>query len=83
MVNGNADRQRFIEVVGSVVERASNAGGGVRAFGEMVALLWAGGNGRAAIELEEFWNDLAKRFSFALFCAYPMDGFRGESKKPI
>ena len=45
---------------------------GVRAFGEMVALLWAEGNHAAAIRLEGLWNELQKSHSFSLFCAYPM-----------
>jgi CheY-like chemotaxis protein len=41
----------------------------------MVALLWAEGNHEGAIELEQLWSDLSKRYRFALFCAYPMNGF--------
>ena len=46
-----------------------------RAFGEMVALLWAQGKRDAALRLEALWNDLAKRMSFALCCAYPAEQF--------
>jgi PAS domain S-box-containing protein len=38
----------------------------------MVALLWKNGKESAAIRLEELWNELQKKHSFALFCAYPM-----------
>jgi PAS domain S-box-containing protein len=51
----------------------------VRAFGEMVALAWAAGNWDGACQLEALWNDLAKRRSFALFCAYPIHGFYDEA----
>ena len=44
----------------------------MRLFGEMVALLWDDGLIAGAIELEARWNDLARRHSFALFCAYAM-----------
>jgi signal transduction histidine kinase/ActR/RegA family two-component response regulator len=44
----------------------------------MVALLWAEGNHAAAIRLEELWNDLQRKHSFSLFCAYPMNGLGGE-----
>jgi len=76
IVNGWPDDERFADVVGGAVSRAA-AGGRrrVRAFGEMVALLWAAGNAGAAIRLEELWNDLAKRLDFSLFCAYPASGF--------
>jgi len=77
MVDGLPEPGLFKEVIGSVVARASKGRFGLRAFGEMVALLWADGNGCAAIQLEELWNELLKTHKFSLFCAYPMEGFRG------
>jgi hypothetical protein len=47
------------------------------AFGEMVALLWADGKLDAAVRLEKLWNELARRHSFHLHCAYPREGFTG------
>lgn len=78
MVDGSPDPKRFVRVVGAAVANAVASGRALRAFGEMVALLWADGNSSAAIRLEELWNDLAKTYSFSLFCAYPMDAFGGE-----
>jgi PAS domain S-box-containing protein len=76
MVNGWPDESRFVEVVGSAVARAADGGRGrVRAFGEMVSLLWAAGNEAAAIRLEELWNNLGRQHLFALFCAYPANAF--------
>ncbi len=46
-----------------------------RAFGEMVALLWAQGKRDAALRLEAMWNDLGKRLRFSLCCAYPLNNF--------
>jgi PAS domain S-box-containing protein len=40
-----------------------------------VALLCADGKPEAAIQLEELWNGLAKRHTFSLLCAYPMNLF--------
>jgi len=77
MVQDFPDQDLFTQTVGQVVSHAGKGRPGVSAFGEMVALLWAQGNTAAAIRLEELWNDLGKTHSFALFCAYPMDGFRG------
>jgi signal transduction histidine kinase/CheY-like chemotaxis protein len=51
----------------------------VKAFGEMVALLWSEGNYAGAVRLEELWNDLQKAHSFSLFCAYPMNALGGEN----
>jgi PAS domain S-box-containing protein len=79
MVDGSPDPEKFAEVVGGVVARLAQSWPRVRAFGEMVALIWAEGNRDAAWRLEALWNDLAKTYSFALFCAYPLNGFRDES----
>ena len=78
MVDGSPEPRRFTKVIGNVIESVTDGRNCVRAFGEMVALLWAEGNYAAAIRLEELWNDLQKNYSFSLFCAYPINGFSGE-----
>ena len=75
MVDGSPDRRRFRKVIGEVIERAGKGRPGVRAFGEMVALLWAGGHRAAAIRLEELWKELRATHAFVLQCAYPMEAF--------
>ena len=75
MVDGEPDPRRFATVIGTLLERATARGRPVRAFGEMVALLWAQGKRTAAARLEELWNDLGEKHRFSLFCAYPMSGF--------
>jgi MEDS: MEthanogen/methylotroph, DcmR Sensory domain len=49
----------------------------VRAYGEMVDVLWQRGERDAAMRLEEFWNDLAKLQTFSLLCAYYIDNLDG------
>lgn len=78
MVDGLPEPRRFTKVLGNVIESVTDGRNSVRAFGEMVALLWAEGNYAAAIRLEELWNGLQKNYSFSLFCAYPINGFSGE-----
>lgn len=78
MVDGSPEPDRFNEVMGNVIRSVTFGDTPIRAFGEMVALLWADGNNKAAIKLEELWNDLQKAHSFSLFCAYPMTGLAGE-----
>jgi signal transduction histidine kinase len=78
MVEGSPDPQRFQNVIGQLVSRVSFGRARVKAFGEMVALLWAAENYEGAIRLEEMWNDLQRSHSFSLFCAYPMTAFSGE-----
>jgi PAS domain S-box-containing protein len=79
MGNDLPDPERFRDTVGEFLVRAKAASEGenprVVAFGEMVALLWAEGRTEAAIRLEQLWNDLAKTYSFNLWCGYPLAGF--------
>jgi signal transduction histidine kinase len=76
-VDGWPDPVRFGEVVGGTVGRAATAAsdGRVRAFGEMVALLWEDGRRDAALRLEQLWNELARSHAFSLVCGYPMSAF--------
>jgi anti-sigma regulatory factor (Ser/Thr protein kinase) len=75
MVDGSPDPDRFLAHVGGIVSAAAADGRKVRAFGEMVALLWDEGNVTAALDLESSWNDLAELESFSLLCAYPTTAF--------
>jgi signal transduction histidine kinase len=72
---------RFRDTLGSVVENSTRASSHqcIRAYGEMVDLLWKDGNTEGAIRLEELWNDLATTYSFSLLCAYAMGNFYKES----
>ena len=80
--DGTIDASRFHEVVGGLIARARGEGTRpVRVFGEMVALLWAEGDPAAAIELESLWNELGRKMSFALLCAYPTSLFE-EDRSP-
>ncbi|MFL5340760.1 MAG: PAS domain S-box protein [Gemmataceae bacterium] len=74
MSGDSPDPARFAEVIGEAIARVGKGRPGLRAFGEMVALLWADGNRAAAVRLEELWNDLARTHTFALLCAYPIAG---------
>jgi hypothetical protein len=47
----------------------------VRAYGEMVDVLWKAGQPEAAIRLEVLWNKLAATYGFALLCGYSMGNF--------
>jgi MEDS: MEthanogen/methylotroph, DcmR Sensory domain/Histidine kinase-like ATPase domain len=65
------DRDGFFSVVGTAMRAAAAGGRPVRAYGEMVALLWEAGDVPAALELETLWNELADEVPFSLYCAYP------------
>jgi anti-sigma regulatory factor (Ser/Thr protein kinase) len=74
---GQVDREAFRAIVGSVLRRAAGTGRPVRAYGEMVALLWDAGDVLAAIELEKVWNELSDELPFSLVCAYPSASVEG------
>lgn len=78
MVNDAPSPDRFHTLMSGVIASLTDGRSRIKAFGEMVALLWAQGNYTAAIQLEQLWNDLQQSHSFALFCAYPIGGFGGE-----
>jgi hypothetical protein len=74
MVNGWPDAKRFQEVIGGVLARASSNGARVRAFGEMVAILWAKKLYAATVQLEHLWQRLCGEKGLSLLCAYPVSG---------
>jgi hypothetical protein len=78
--NGQPDPDLFRSVVASTVSRVQERAGHsvVRAYGEMVGLLWQDGEFTAAAELENHWNSLLASSDVSLFCAYPVDIFGEE-----
>lgn len=71
------NEQKFQAVIGGVLDEFAKNRPYilVRAYGEMVDLLWKDGNVTGAIALEAMWNALATRYSFNLLCAYSMQNF--------
>ena len=76
MIGDQPDHERFVAVVGGTVERARLQAKApiVRAFGEMVTVLWAQGRLAAALAVEDVWNELLGHHPFSLLCGYPMPG---------
>ncbi len=75
MVNGWPDEALFNKTISALIGKCSGSGRRIRAFGEMVALLWAEGNNGATVQLEHLWNKFCEQQSLCLFCAYPKSGF--------
>ena len=75
--DGVPSPERFEEIIGDLVERASDGAGGapVRAYGEMVDVLWQRRDPEGAVALEELWNGLGTRLDFSLLCGYRIDIF--------
>jgi hypothetical protein len=84
MRDGWPHDELFTECVRGILDRARASGAGrVRAFGEMVALLWAQGHSGATVRLEHLWHSLCQEEAFALFCAYPRTGFTQDATESI
>lgn len=77
MVDDGPNAALFERNIGGLIEQTlcGQAGVVVRAYGEMVDILWKNGRMDAAIQLEIFWNNLALKHSFALLCGYSMGSF--------
>jgi anti-sigma regulatory factor (Ser/Thr protein kinase) len=77
VVEGQVDREAFDREVGSRVRAAVQRHPVVRAYGEMVDLLWQDGDIPEAIELEAVWNELMAKVPFTLLCAYRSEAVEG------
>jgi PAS domain S-box-containing protein len=79
MRDGDPDRALFRASVGELV-RTAGEGRRLRAYGEMVDVLWKRGDRQAALRLEELWNELQDEHSFSLLCAYSVASFYKEPR---
>jgi hypothetical protein len=86
MRDGVPMAQPFVDTIAPVLTAAAarHPGKHVRAYGEMVDVLWKRGETAAAIRLEMLWNDLARSHRFGLLCGYAMGSFyKGSSTDEI
>jgi hypothetical protein len=89
MVDSQPYWRRFESTIGSAINKIQNKVGhsGLRAYGEMVGVLWTNGQFSAAVRLEQFWNRLLSRSSASLYCGYPIDilspGFQGGAVEAV
>ena len=77
MRDGMPDGTLFRNTMIPMLERiaAARASGAIRAYGEMVDVLWRAGHNVAAVKLEMLWNELARTHEFSLLCGYSMGTF--------
>ncbi len=73
LIDGVLEEQAFQEFIGIPIQAAQLKFGKVRAFGEMVDVLWKEGQHDTAIQLEDLWNNLSKKQEFSLLCTYSLD----------
>ena len=81
MVGGTPDPLLFKSNMGDVIERlcVDRNPCPIRAYGEMVDVLWQAGNADGAIRLEILWNQLASTYEFSLLCGYAVGHFYKET----
>jgi len=84
MPGATLDPVLFKSNVGDLIERLYDGEkpSSIRAYGEMVDLLWQRGNADGAIRLEILWNQLASHYSFSLMCGYAVGQFYKETRDP-
>jgi len=80
MVNGMPDEKKFMQTFKGLLKLFRRTNRNVRAFGEMVALLWKKGFHKATLRLEQLWDILCKEEKFSLFCAYPENVFKNKKE---
>ena len=83
MVDRMPNSALFDTNLGRVIDQTLNGRKGtvIRAYGEMVDVLWKTGQTEAAIALEILWNRLALKYHFALLCGYSMGSFYKQTKQ--
>jgi DNA-binding NarL/FixJ family response regulator len=87
MVNDQPDPVRFFGFVGDLIAAAARATAGeqsrVAICGECASILWAQGNANAAIQVEQFCNQLTKRYGMDILCGFSLSSFSCEEDKQI
>ncbi len=80
MIDGQPDWERFEKTIRGAMRTVRPRAGaeGLRAYGEMVGVLWTARQFAAAIRLEQLWNRLLEQSAFSLYCAYAVDVFGKE-----
>jgi len=80
MRNSMPDSSIFLGLAADVIgqARAGVRYEKVRWWGEMVNVLWERGDAAASMNLEDQFDQLAKKHDIAIFCSFLMDNFNGE-----
>ncbi|MFL5318543.1 MAG: ATP-binding protein [Myxococcaceae bacterium] len=81
MRDGVPDGELFRATIEPYVDAARASHPGVRAYGEMVDVLWRAGNTKGALLLEQLWSAFLGRHDFPLLCAYSMSNFARETDR--
>jgi hypothetical protein len=83
MINNWPDEDLFTHELKQLISKPIQRNQKIRAFGEMVSILWSQGQGSATIHLEHLWNRFCSEHSLTLFCAYPKSGFTNSTTESL
>lgn len=75
MIDGLPNPDKFRSTIVPIIKFMMLKYSRIRAFGEMVDLLYRDGNMEATLKLEEMWTDLGTGYPFSLLCGYSSDRF--------
>jgi hypothetical protein len=77
MLTGTPEADLFHSYMGTILDQVVKGRRRtvIRAYGEMVDVLWKAGQADAAIRLEILWNTLATKYAVSLVCGYSMGQF--------
>jgi len=81
------DPVRFFRVVDDLIAAAARSTAGeesrVTICGECASILWAQGNADAAIQVEQFCNQLTKRYEIDILCGFSLSSFYCDEDKQV
>jgi hypothetical protein len=80
MIGGWPSPAGFWQTINPLIQRAAATAPPVRAFGEMVALLWESAQLGAALELEALWSELASHYPLGVVCGYSAGTIGGRDR---
>jgi PAS domain S-box-containing protein len=85
MVHDSPNPNLFMFHIGNTIDslRKSSFNGHVRAYSELVDLLWKQGRPLATIALESFWNEICAEHPLSLLCGYFLNAVSPEDNKPV
>jgi len=83
MIKDWPDPILFEKEIDKLIARAGQNRRKIRAFGEMVAVLWSRGQNGATVQLEHLWNQYKQKHELSVFCAYPKSGFTQDINSSI
>jgi DNA-binding NarL/FixJ family response regulator len=81
------DPVRFFRVVDDLIAAAARSTAGeesrITICGECASILWAQGNADAAIQVEQFCNQITKRYGIDILCGFSLSSFCRDEDKQV